>query len=76
MYDHYTAIPYRASTEPEQGFPCVLFPHREKPVFITGFPGDGYRFFPVRKSTQGKPCFHYRDGFAVYVLKQNIAEMS
>ena len=21
--------------------------------------------FPVRKSTQGNPCFHYRDGFAV-----------
>ena len=32
----YTAIPYRAITGPEQGFPCVLFPHREKPVFITG----------------------------------------
>ena len=61
----YTAIPYRASTGPEQGFPCVVFPHREKPVFITGFPGDGNRFFPVGKSTQGKPCFHYRDGFAV-----------
>ena len=37
---NYTAIPYRASTGPEQGFPCVLFPHKEKPVFITGFPGD------------------------------------
>ena len=24
-----TAIPYRASTGPEQGFPCVVFPHRE-----------------------------------------------
>ena len=31
----YTAIPYRASAGPEQGFPCV--------------------FFPVRKTTQGKP---------------------
>ena len=31
-----TAIPYRVSTGPEQGFPCVLFPSREKPVFITG----------------------------------------
>ena len=61
----YTAIPYRASTGPEQGFPCVVFPHREIPVFITGFPGDENRFFPVRKTTQGKPCFHYRDGFAV-----------
>ena len=64
---HYTAIPYRVSTGPEQGFPCVLFPNREKPVFITGIPANGNRFFPVRKSTQGKPCFHYRDGFAVYV---------
>ena len=62
--DH-TAIPYRASTGPEQGFPCVVFPHREKSVFITGFPGDENRFFPVGKSTQGNPCFHYRDGFAV-----------
>ena len=65
MYE-YTAIPYRVSTGPEQGFPCVLFPNREKPVFITGIPANGNRFFPVRKSTQGKPCFHYRDGFAVY----------
>ena len=63
----YTAIPYRASTGPEQGFPCVVFPHREKPVFNTGFPGDENRFFPVRNTTQGKPCFHYRGGFAVYL---------
>ena len=63
-----TAIPYRASTGPEQGFPCVVFPHREKPVFIAGFPVDENRFFPVGNTTQGKPCFHYRDGFAVYVL--------
>ena len=34
----YTAIPYRASTGPEQGFPCVVNSHREKPVFITGNP--------------------------------------
>jgi hypothetical protein len=61
-----TAIPYRASTGPEQGFPFVAFPHRENPVFITGFQGDENRFFPVRKTTQGKPCFHYRDGFAVW----------
>jgi hypothetical protein len=44
-----TAILYRASTGPEQGFPCVVFPqvmktgfsllkilHRENPDFITG----------------------------------------
>ena len=61
----YTAIPYRVSTGPEQGFPCVLFPNREKPVFITGIPANGNRFFPVRKSRQGKPCFQYKDGFAV-----------
>ena len=63
---HYTAIPYRASTGPEQGFPCVVFPHRGKPVFNTGFPGDENRFFPVGNTTQGKPSFRYRDGFAVY----------
>ena len=62
----YPAIPFRASTGPEQGFPCVVFPHREKPVFNTGFPGDENRFFPMRNTTQGKPCFHYRDGFAVF----------
>jgi hypothetical protein len=31
----------------------------------TGFPGDENRVFSVRNTTQGKPCFHYRDGFAV-----------
>ena len=61
----YTAIPYRASTGPEQGFPCVVFPHRENPVFIAGFPVDESRFFPVGNTTQVKPYFHYRDGFAV-----------
>ena len=30
-----TAIRHRASTGPEQGFLSVVFPHREKPVFIT-----------------------------------------
>ena len=54
----YTAIPYRAITGPEQRFPCVIFPHREKPVFIAGFPVDGNRFFPVGNITQAKPCFH------------------
>ena len=32
----YTVILYRASAGSEQGFPCVVFPHRETPVFITG----------------------------------------
>ena len=54
----YTAIPYRASTGPEQGFPCVVFPHREKPVFITGFPDDENRFFPVGNTMcTGKTLF-------------------
>ena len=55
---HHTAITYRASTGPEQGFPCVVFPPREKPVFIVGFPVDENRFFPVGNTTQGNPCFH------------------
>ena len=54
---YFTAIPYRASTGPEQGFPCVLFPHREKPVFITGFPANENRFFPVWKYYTGKTLF-------------------
>ena len=58
----YTAIPYRASTGPEQGFPCVVFPHREKPVFISWEPCNENRFFPDGNTTQGKPCSHYRGG--------------
>ena len=34
-YKMHTAIPYRVSTGPEQGFPFVVNSHREKPVFIT-----------------------------------------
>jgi hypothetical protein len=65
VFDLYTAIPYRASTGPEQGFPCVVFPDREKPVSITEIPAHENRFFPFGITTQGKPCFHYRDGFAM-----------
>ena len=60
-----TAIPYRVSTGPEQGFHSKFFPNREKPVFIKGIPANENRFFPVGKNLQGKPCFHYRDGFEV-----------
>ena len=60
-----TAIPYRVCTGSEQGFPCEVFPHREKPVFITWNPCNENRLFPVRKTLQGKPCFHDREGFAV-----------
>jgi hypothetical protein len=70
----FTAVPYKTSTGPEQGFPWVVFPHREKPVFITGFPVAENRFFPVRITTQGKPCFHQRVGFAVlYCTIRNIS---
>ena len=55
-----TAIPYRVSTGPEQGFPCKFFPNREKSVFITGIPANENRFFHVGKNLQEKPCFHYR----------------
>ena len=55
----------QSRTGPEQGFPCVVFPHMEKSVFNTGFPGDENMLFPVGNTTKGKPCFHYRDGFAV-----------
>ena len=48
------------------GFSLCTFSHREKPVFITGFPSDENRVFPVGNTTQGKPCFYYRDGFAVH----------
>ena len=65
----YTAILYRASTGPEQGFPCEVFLHREKPFFIAGNPFSHYRDFPVRKTSQGKPCFHYREGFPSIFMK-------
>ena len=63
----YTAIPFRASKGPEQGFLSVVFPHRENPVFIAGSPVDENRVFPVGNTTQGKPCSHYSDGFAVFL---------
>ena len=44
-----TAIPYRISTGPEQGFPCVVFPHREKPVFSSWDPCNVYLVFPTGK---------------------------
>ena len=55
--DFYTAIPYRASTGPEQGFPFVVFPHREKPVFITGFPVDENRFSLLEILHREDPVF-------------------
>ena len=50
----YTAIPY---TEPEQVFPCVVFPHRENPVFISWDPCNEKRIFPVWKYYTGKTLF-------------------
>ena len=48
-----TAIPYRASTGPEQGFPRVVNYYRE-PLFSLQGPCIHYREFPVRITTQGK----------------------
>ena len=33
-----TTIPYRVSTGPEQGFPCVVFPNRENLLLVVGIP--------------------------------------
>ena len=55
----HTAIPYRASTGPEQGFPCEDFPYREKPFFITGNPFSHCgKNFPGKTlfSLQGRVC--------------------
>ena len=54
---HSTAIPHRASTGPEQGFPCVVFPHKEKPVFIAGFPVDKNMFSLLEILHRGNPVF-------------------
>ena len=67
----YTAIPYSASTGPEQGFPCVVFPHMEKPVFIIGFPGDKNRFFPAWIYYTGKTLFSLQ-GWVCSVLQSAI----
>ena len=42
-----TAIPYRVITGWKQGFPCEVFPHREKPVFITWNPCNENRLLCV-----------------------------
>ena len=52
-----TTITYRASTGPEQSFPRVVFPHREKPFFNTGFPGDENRFFLLETLHRESPVF-------------------
>ena len=50
-------------TGPVQGFPCVVFPHKEKPVFITGNPiliaGTLFSLqgFPCEKNYTGKTLF-------------------
>ena len=41
----------------------------------TGFPGDENRFFRGTNNTQGKPCFHYRDGLAVHYLVRIMFEI-
>ena len=56
-----TAIPYRASTGPEQGFPCEVFLTGKNlfslhPCNDNRVPCNENRFFSVRKTSQGKPC--------------------
>jgi hypothetical protein len=51
--DWHTAIPYRASTGPEQGFHCVVFPH---PVMKTGFPCEKNYTGKTLFSLQGWVC--------------------
>ena len=48
----YTAIPYRARTGPEQGFPCVLI-LTVKNLFSLQGTCIHYRDIPARISTQG-----------------------
>ena len=49
------------------GFSLCSISNREKPVFISWDPCNENRIFPVGNTTQGNPCSHYRDGFAVYL---------
>ena len=72
--DHmHTAIPYRASTGPKQGFPCEVNSHRENPVFIAGNPYSHCRD-PVfitgislwEKLRRENPVFITGNGFAVH----------
>jgi hypothetical protein len=59
-YVNYTAILYRASTGPEQGFPCEVF-HTGKNLFSLQGPLFSLQGFPCEKTSQVKPCFHYRE---------------
>ena len=52
----YTAIPYRASTGPEQGFPCVVFPTGKNLFSSTGNPAMKTGFSLCGNTTQEKPC--------------------
>ena len=61
---------YRART----GFYLCSISTQGKPVFIARFPVDENRFFPVANTTQGKPCFHYGDGFPVFRCQFPVAQ--
>ena len=74
FFQKFTAIPYRDSTGPEQGFPCepfltgkTLFSLEGTPVLIAGtlFTLQG---FPCEIKFTGKnPVFITGNGFAVWV---------
>ena len=49
------------------GFFWPPTPYRD-PCNENRVPCNENRFFHVRKTSQGKPCFHYRDGFAVHFI--------
>ena len=51
---------HRASTGPEQGFPCVVNSHRVPLFSLQGF-CIHYRDFLVRITTQGDACSYYRE---------------
>ena len=53
--------PIQGQNRARTGFFLCSNSHREKHVFITGNLSSHYRDFPVRITTQGYPCSHYRE---------------
>ena len=51
------ALHYRASTGPEQGFPCVVFPRLGKTCFHCRVPSWWKQVFPCWKYYTGKTLF-------------------
>ena len=82
LYQHYTGI-FRyvpclgclvqlvltayLKTRPSMHWPMIIRRYNEILTTLQTHSCNENKFFPVRISSQGKPCFHYRDGFAVYL---------